>query len=137
MGIKGFQNVWQRQWVPAFISSFYCAECYVCDYFKPTYPLIPHTDHKDQFLQLKGNTGSHVIILIKAPKQEIKEQEILICFPENKELGATETKHQVVFIGNVQISHGNQHIFKARSEWQLCGSRAWIRCHCNLCQPTF
>lgn len=51
----------------------------------------------------------------KVPKQEIRAKEIQICFPENKELEATETKHQVVFsfIENVQISPGNQHIFKA------------------------
>lgn len=29
----------------------------------------------------------------KGPKQEIRAQEIHICFPENKELEATETKH--------------------------------------------
>ena len=33
----------------------------------------------------------------KGPKQEIRAQEIHICFPENKESGAPETKHQVVF----------------------------------------
>lgn len=33
----------------------------------------------------------------KGSKQEIRAQKIHICFPENKVLEATETKHQVVF----------------------------------------
>jgi hypothetical protein len=47
----------------------------------------------------------------KGPKQEIRIQEIHICFPENKEL---EVRNKIPrclsFAGNVQISHGN-HMF--------------------------
>lgn len=76
--------------------SFCCAECYVCGYFKSTYPQY-HIQITSSVSSIERKYQKPCDYIDKGPKQEIRAQEIHICFPENKELEATETKHQVVF----------------------------------------
>lgn len=73
--------------------SFCCAECYVLGYFKCTYPQSPQSSVSS----IERKYQKPCDYIDKGPKQEIRAQEIHVCFPENKELKDKETKYQVVF----------------------------------------
>lgn len=88
MGIKGLQSVSAIMSTCIHSHSFCCVECYVLEYFKSTYPQSPQSSVSS----IERKYQKPCDYIDKGPKQEIRAQEIHVCFPENKELKDTETK---------------------------------------------